>query len=60
MYNETWELIQSLEADGLPSDHEVFDILEEKLAERIERYYELLGKKYDLLKIAAIADICNN
>ena len=40
--NETFDLIQSLEADGLPPDHEAINILAEVLFERARQYYVLL------------------
>ncbi len=60
LYDEAWQLIQSLESDGLPPDHEVFDILEVKLAERISRYHDLCNLQPEIMKVAISSGICLN
>ena len=47
LYDQTWRLIQDLEAQGLPSDHEVFDILAINLEERMNHYHVLLDEEID-------------
>ena len=58
--DQTWKLIQDLEAQGFPPDHEVFDILEERLFERTERYNALLDAEIANRAEALIFEVCKN
>lgn len=60
LYNETWKLILSLEAEGLPPAHEVFDILAIKLEERMDRYHALLDAELANRAKTIISEICKN
>ena len=59
-YDQTWQLIQKLEAEGLPPDHSVFDILVEKLEERMDRYNALLDAELANRAKTIIFEVCKN
>jgi len=60
LYDQTWELIQRLEASGLPSDNEAFDILAERLEERMDRYNALLDAELANRAKTIIFEVCKN